>query len=66
MAIGGDHTIALPMLRALKANRGEPVALLHFDAHLDTWDSYFDEPITHGTMFRRAFEEGLLIEDKSM
>ena len=42
------------------------MALLHFDAHLDTWDTYFDEPITHGTMFRRAFEEGLLIEDKSM
>ena len=66
VAIGGDHTIALPMLRALKTNRGEPVALLHFDAHLDTWDSYFGETITHGTMFRRAFEEGLLIEDKSM
>lgn len=66
IAIGGDHTIALPMLRALKANRGEPVALLHFDAHLDTWDSYFGETVTHGTIFRRAFEEGLLIEDRSM
>lgn len=65
IAIGGDHTIALPMLRATAAAHG-PVALLHFDAHLDTWDTYFDEPITHGTMFRRAFEEGLLIEDKSM
>lgn len=65
VAIGGDHTIALPMLRALNHNHG-PVALLHFDAHLDTWDAYFDEHVTHGTMFRRAFEEGLLIEDKSM
>ena len=65
IAIGGDHTIALPMLRAVNKVHG-PVALLHFDAHLDTWDTYFDEPITHGTMFRRAFEEGLLIEDKSM
>ncbi len=65
VAIGGDHTIALPMLRALNKVHG-PVALLHFDAHLDTWDTYFDEPITHGTIFRRAFEEGLLVEDKSM
>lgn len=65
VAIGGDHTIALPMLRALNRTHG-PVALLHFDAHLDTWDAYFDETVTHGTMFRRAFEEGLLIEDKSM
>ncbi|CAM4042558.1 agmatinase [Helcobacillus massiliensis] len=65
IAIGGDHTIALPMLRATAKAHG-PVALLHFDAHLDTWDTYFDEPVTHGTMFRRAFEEGLLIENKSM
>lgn len=65
IAIGGDHTIALPMIRATTAVHG-PVALLHFDAHLDTWDTYFDEEITHGTMFRRAFEEGLLIEDRSM
>ncbi|MFJ6416574.1 agmatinase [Paeniglutamicibacter sp. NPDC091659] len=65
IAIGGDHTIALPILRAVNKVHG-PVALLHFDAHLDTWDTYFDEPVTHGTMFRRAFEEGLLIEDKSM
>jgi agmatinase len=65
IAIGGDHTIALPMLRAVNQVHG-PVALLHFDAHLDTWDTYFDQPITHGTIFRRAFEEGLLVEDKSM
>jgi agmatinase len=65
ISIGGDHTIALPMLRALAKVRG-PVALLHFDAHLDTWDTYFDQPVTHGTMFRRAFEEGLLVQDRSM
>ncbi len=65
VAIGGDHTIALPMLRAVTAVHG-PVALLHFDAHLDTWDTYFNAPVTHGTVFRRAFEEGLLIEDHSM
>lgn len=59
MTIGGDHTIALPLLRAA-AHRHGPVALLHFDAHLDTWDTYFGAEYTHGTPFRRAFEEGLL------
>jgi guanidinobutyrase / D-arginase len=65
VAIGGDHTIALPMLRAAASQHG-PVALVHFDAHLDTWDTYFDAPVTHGTVFRRAFEEGLLVEDHSI
>ncbi|MBE9376488.1 agmatinase [Saccharopolyspora sp. HNM0983] len=59
VSVGGDHTIALPLLRAAAAEHG-PVALLHFDAHLDTWDTYFGEPYTHGTPFRRAAEEGLL------
>lgn len=62
VAVGGDHTIALPMLRAVAEKHG-PVALLHFDAHLDTWDTYFGEPYTHGTPFRRAAEEGLLDTD---
>lgn len=59
IALGGDHTIALAMLRAVTAKHG-PVALLHFDAHLDTWDTYFGAPHTHGTVFRRAAEENLL------
>ncbi|GAB3879782.1 agmatinase [Kibdelosporangium lantanae] len=59
VTVGGDHTIALPLLRAVAAKHG-PVALLHFDAHLDTWDTYFGEPYTHGTPFRRAVEEGIL------
>ena len=59
IALGGDHTIALPILRAVHRRFG-PVALLHFDAHLDTWDTYFGAPYTHGTPFRRATEEGLL------
>ncbi|MQA10549.1 MAG: agmatinase [Pseudonocardiaceae bacterium] len=59
VSVGGDHTIALPLLRAAAAKHG-PVALLHFDAHLDTWDTYFGEPYTHGTPFRRAVEEGVL------
>jgi agmatinase len=65
VAIGGDHTIALPLLRAVKRRFG-PVALLHFDAHLDTWDSYFGAAYTHGTPFRRAFEEGLLLPEHSI
>ena len=64
VALGGDHTIALPLLRAAHARHG-PVALVHFDAHLDTWDTYFGAPYTHGTPFRRAFEEGLLAVDRS-
>ncbi|MEO6944285.1 MAG: agmatinase [Lacisediminihabitans sp.] len=59
VAIGGDHTIALPLLRNVAAQHG-PVAVIHFDAHLDTWDTYFGAPITHGTPFRRASEEGLI------
>ncbi|WP_407565069.1 agmatinase [Streptomyces sp. 184] len=59
MTLGGDHTIALPLLRAV-ARRHGPVALLHFDAHLDTWDTYFGAAYTHGTPFRRAVEEGVV------
>jgi agmatinase len=59
VTIGGDHTIALPLLRAMAAKHG-PVAVVHFDAHLDTWDTYFGAAYTHGTPFRRASEEDLL------
>jgi agmatinase len=59
LMLGGDHTVALPMLRALSAVHG-PLAVVHFDAHLDTWDTYFGAAYTHGTPFRRAAEEGLL------
>jgi agmatinase len=59
ISLGGDHTIALPLLRSLHRDHG-PIAVLHFDAHLDTWDTYFGAPFTHGTPFRRASEEGLL------
>jgi agmatinase len=65
LTLGGDHTIALPLLRAA-ARRHGPVAVLHFDAHLDTWDTYFGEPYTHGTPFRRASEEGLIDTARSM
>lgn len=59
LTLGGDHTIALPILRALHSRYG-PITVVHFDAHLDTWDSYFGMDTTHGTPFRRASEEGLI------
>jgi agmatinase len=65
LTLGGDHTIALPLLRCL-ARRHGPVAVLHFDAHLDTWDTYFGAPYTHGTPFRRASEEGLIDPERSL
>jgi agmatinase len=65
VSLGGDHTIAVPLLRAVNHHYG-PVALVHFDAHLDTWDTYFGAPYTHGTPFRRASEEGLFVDDVSM
>ena len=65
ISLGGDHTVALPLLRAMNRQHG-PVALVHFDAHLDTWDTYFGAPYTHGTPFRRAAEEGLFRTDASI
>ncbi len=64
MVLGGDHTIALASLRALHRQHG-PMALVHFDAHLDTWGPYFNTPVTHGTPFRVAIEEGLLLKEHS-
>lgn len=59
LTMGGDHTIVLPILRALKRKHG-PVGLVHIDAHADINDSMSGERIAHGTPFRRAVEEGLL------
>lgn len=59
LAFGGDHLVSLPVLRAIK--RGRPLALVHFDAHTDMYDVYYeDSRFTHGTPFRRAIEEGLI------
>jgi guanidinobutyrase len=63
LTLGGDHTIALPILRAVAACHG-PVALVHVDAHADVNDEMFGERIAHGTPFRRAVEEGLLRNDR--
>lgn len=63
LTMGGDHTIALPILRAVAAQHG-PVALVHVDAHADVNDEMFGEAYAHGTPFRRAVEEGLLQCDR--
>ena len=60
LTLGGDHTLALPNIRSLHKTHGK-IAVLHFDAHLDTWDTYMGAPYTHGTPFRRASEELSLI-----
>lgn len=60
IAIGGDHTISLALLRALKQRRGGPVGLVHFDAHVDTWPDCFGATYSHGTVFYHAITEGLV------
>jgi len=65
MTLGGDHTIAYPILKALHKKHG-PITVIHFDAHLDTWDTYFGAPLTHGTPFRRASEDGFIDLDSCL
>ena len=65
IVLGGDHSIALPELRAAAAVHG-PLALVQFDSHADTWDAYFGKKYNHGTVFRRAVEEGLLVAEHSI
>ena len=65
IVLGGDHAVALPELRAAAAVHG-PLALVQFDSHADTWNSFFGELYNHGTVFRRAAEEGLLAQERSI
>jgi agmatinase len=58
--LGGDHSITLSLLRAYRAHTGHALALLHFDAHCDTWESHFHEPSGHGTWVFEALREGLI------
>jgi guanidinopropionase len=58
LSVGGDHSITLPILRAVAASR--PVGMVHIDAHCDTGDDYMGSRFHHGAPFRRAVEEGLL------
>ncbi len=63
LTLGGDHTLTWPILRAIAAKHGS-VALIHVDAHSDTNDEMFGESIAHGCPFRRAYDDGLLDNDK--
>ena len=65
VTLGGDHTIAFPLLRVAHQRHGK-LALLHFDAHVDTYDTYMNAAYTHGTPFRRAAEEDLFSREHSM
>ena len=58
--LGGDHSITLGLLRAYRSYYGRPLAMIHFDAHCDTWTSHFDEPSGHGTWVYEALNEGLI------
>ena len=61
--IGGDHSITLPLLRAYRARLGRPLAVIHFDAHCDTWEDHFGEPSGHGTWVYEAMREGLVVNE---
>jgi guanidinobutyrase len=63
LTLGGDHTLTWPILRAMKKRHG-PVALIHIDAHADINDTMFGETVAHGCPFRRAWEDGCLVNDK--
>lgn len=63
LTLGGDHTLTWPVLRSMAKKHG-PVALIHVDAHADINDTMFGEKVAHGTPFRRAWEDGCLINDK--
>jgi agmatinase len=60
IALGGEHTISLPLLRALAEGQSAPLALVHFDAHVDTWPDNFGQVYAHGSVFFHAIEEGLI------
>jgi agmatinase len=61
--IGGDHSITLPLLRAYRTHLGRPLAVLHFDAHCDTWHDHFGEPSGHGTWVYEAIQERLVAKE---
>jgi agmatinase len=61
--IGGDHSVTLPLLRAYRAWLGRPLAVIHFDAHCDTWEDHFGEPSGHGTWVYEAIQEGLVVKE---
>jgi agmatinase len=60
--LGGDHSITLPLLREYRRHFGRPLAVVHFDAHCDTWTDHFSEPSGHGTWVYEAMQEGLVVD----
>jgi agmatinase len=64
--LGGDHSITLPILRAHRARAGRALAIVHLDAHCDTWSDHFGEPSGHGTWMREAILEGLVIPEATV
>ena len=62
--LGGDHSVTLPLLRALREQQGRPLSVLHFDAHCDTWRDHFGEPSGHGTWVYEAIQEGLVVPER--
>jgi agmatinase len=64
--LGGDHSVTLALLRAYRAHLGQPLALVHFDAHCDTWVDHFGEPSGHGTWTYEALQEGLVIPEATV
>jgi agmatinase len=64
--LGGDHSITLPLLRAYREHHGRPLAVVHFDAHCDTWPDHFGEPSGHGTWVYEAINEGLVAPEATV
>ncbi len=60
--LGGDHSVTLPLLREYRKLLGRPLAVIHFDAHCDTWTNHFGEPSGHGTWVYEAMQEGLVVD----
>ncbi len=66
LCLGGEHGITLPLLRALTRRHGKGLALVHFDAHVDTWPDSFGQPLAHGSVFYHAIREGLIDPRKTI
>lgn len=66
LCAGGDHMTTLGVLRAQRRLQGQPLSLIHFDAHCDTWASHFGDDIGHGTFLRNAIDEGLVAPERTL
>ena len=66
LAVGGDHSVSLPILRALRKHFNEPFGLIHIDAHADTGENYGGSKFHHGAPFSRAVEEGLIDPERTI